>query len=214
MELAKNINEIINAIDKNIKIVAATKYVNSSDMKKLLAIGINDFGENRVDSFLIKYDELKSESIRWHFIGHLQTNKAKLVISKIDVLHSLDSLRLADIIEKNRSNPLDCFIEVSINEEENKNGVLVKDIDEFIKKILNYRNINLLGLMMMSRKDSSKKEKEDQFLKLNELMQKINKKYNLNLQELSMGMSDDYIEAIKSGATTIRLGRILWEQEN
>lgn len=214
MELAKNINEIINAIDKNIKIVAATKYVNSSDMKKLLAIGINDFGENRVDSFLIKYDELKSESIRWHFIGHLQTNKAKLVISKIDVLHSLDSLRLADIIEKNRSNPLDCFIEVSINEEENKNGVLVKDIDEFIKKILNYRNINLLGLMMMSRKDSSKKEKEEQFLKLNGLMQKINKKYNLNLQELSMGMSDDYIEAIKSGATTIRLGRILWEQEN
>ncbi len=212
MELANNINEILKGIDKNIKIVAATKYVDFHDMKKLLSIGINNFGENRVDSFLEKYDNLKDESINWHFIGHLQTNKAKDVVSKIDVLHSLDSLKLARIIEKNRKYPLDCFIEVSINNEENKNGVSVDDIDDFIREILKYKNINLIGFMMMSKKESSKKEKEEQFYKLNLLMKRINNNYDLNLNQLSMGMSDDYNEAIKSGATTIRLGRILWEQ--
>ncbi len=214
MELAENINDILSNIDKSINVVAATKYVDSVDMRKLLSIGINDFGENRVDSFLKKYDELKDESIRWHFIGHLQTNKAKDVILKIDVLHSLDSLKLASIIEKIRKNPLDCFVEVSINNEENKNGVSLNDIDNFIKEILKYKNINLIGFMMMSKKDSSKKEKEEQFLKLNDLMKRINSKYNLNLKQLSMGMSDDYVEAIKSGATTVRLGRILWDQKN
>lgn len=214
MELASNVNDILNNIDKNINIVAATKYVDFNDMKKLLSIGIYNFGENRVDSFLKKYNELKSESINWHFIGHLQTNKAKDIVSKIDVLHSLDSLRLANIIDKNRKTPLDCFIEVSINNEENKNGVSLDDIDNFVLEVLKYKNINLIGFMMMSKKESTKKEKEEQFYKLNELMKRINSDYNLSLNQLSMGMSDDYIEAIKAGATTIRLGRILWEQKN
>jgi uncharacterized pyridoxal phosphate-containing UPF0001 family protein len=132
------------------------------------------------------------------------------VINKIDCLHSLDSLKLAAIIDKERIKPLDTFIEVSINEEENKNGVKVDELDSFIKEVLQYNKINLIGFMMMARDNSSSEELMLQFGRLNALKDEINKKYGLNLKCLSMGMSGDYKEAIMCGATHIRLGRILW----
>ena len=208
--LRSDIKEFINTIDDNICIVAATKYVDSNDMKELLNVGINNFGENRVDSFLKKYDELKDYDIKWHFIGHLQRNKCKEVINKIDYLHSLDSLKLAAIIDKERTTPLNVFIEVSINEEESKNGVKVSELDNFIEEVLKYKNINLIGFMMMGIASSSHDELIAQFSRLNVLLGEVNKKYNLELKCLSMGMSDDYKEAIMCGATHVRVGRILW----
>ena len=208
--LRKDIKEFIDSIDENICIVAATKYVDSNEMLNLLASGINNFGENRVDSFLRKYEELKNYDINWHFIGHLQRNKCKEIINKIDYLHSLDSLKLAAIIQKERIKPLNTFIEVSINEEENKNGVKVADLESFVEEVLKLDKINLIGFMMMAIDDSSHDELLEQFSKLKLVMDNINKKYNLSLNFLSMGMSDDYKEAIECGATHIRLGRILW----
>ena len=93
----KDIKEFINSIPKNVTLVAATKYVDVDDMEELLENGINNFGENRTDSFLRKYSLLKNNGAIWHFIGHLQRNKASDVINKIDYLHSLDSLKLADL---------------------------------------------------------------------------------------------------------------------
>lgn len=205
----KDIKEFIKSIPDNVTLVAATKYVNSEDMRELYDAGINDFGENRVDSFLSKYDELKDLDIKWHFIGHLQRNKAKLVINKIDYLHSLDSLELAEMINKLRDNPLDTFIEVSINLEENKNGVAYYEVKDFINKVKNYPNIHIVGLMMMAYKDSN--NPYDEFSKLTKLKDEIEKELNIKLPYLSMGMSDDYNEAIKAGATHIRLGRILYQ---
>jgi pyridoxal phosphate enzyme (YggS family) len=180
-------------------------------MRKLLEYGINNFGENRTEAFLKKYDELKDYNIKWHFIGHLQRNKCKDVINKIDFLHSLDSLKLASIIDKERIEVLDTFIEVSINEEENKNGVKVSELEFFINELSKYKKINLIGFMMMAKDNSSSDELISQFSQLKELMDNINKKYNLDLKCLSMGMSGDYKEAIMCGATHIRLGRILWK---
>lgn len=204
----KDIKEFIKSIPDNVTLVAATKYVNSEGMRELYNAGINDFGENRVDSFLSKYDELKDLDIKWHFIGHLQRNKAKLVINKIDYLHSLDSLELAEMINKLRENPLDTFIEVSINLEENKNGVAYYEMKDFINKVKNYPNIHIVGLMMMAYKDSN--NPYDEFSKLTKLRDEIEKELSIKLPYLSMGMSDDYNEAIKAGATHIRLGRILY----
>ena len=96
----EDIDSFIKTIPNNVILVAATKYASIDDMFILLKHGINNFGENRVDSFLNKYNELKNENIIWHFIGHLQRNKCKDIINKIDILHSLDSLELAKIIEK------------------------------------------------------------------------------------------------------------------
>jgi hypothetical protein len=210
MELRNDIDQFLNSIDKNVCVVAATKYVDSSKMRDLYNHNVTNFGENRVDSFLTKYDELKDLDIKWHFIGHLQSNKCKDVINKIDYLHSLDSLKLAEMIDKQRTTPLNCFIEVSINLEENKNGVDYRNINEFVKEVLKYKNIKLVGFMMMAIKNDEEDNLEKQFMALYDLKNKVSKEFNIDIPYLSMGMSDDYKEAIKAHATHIRLGRILW----
>ena len=206
----KDIQNFLKSIPNGVTVVAATKYIDSNEMLALYKNGIKNFGENRVDSFLKKYDELKECSdIVWHFIGHLQKNKAKKVINKIDFLHSLDSLELAQIIEKERETPLQTFVEISINLEENKNGVPFYEAKSFIKELLKFKKINLVGLMMMAVRDSE--DTYTQFNKLYELKEELEKEFNISIPYLSMGMSDDYKEAIKAHATHIRLGRILYE---
>lgn len=209
--LRDDIKEFINSIDDNVCVVAATKYVDSKEMINLYNAGINNFGENRVDAFLNKYDDLKDYNINWHFIGHLQRNKAKLIANKIDYLHSLDSLELARMLNELRDKPLNTFIEVSVNLEETKNGVTPDKLEEFILKVLEYKNINIVGLMMMTVKYSNHDELVSQFQALNAIKNDLEAKLNIKLPYLSMGMSDDYKEAISCGATHIRLGRILWK---
>ena len=210
--IRKDIKEFLTTLPKDITLVAATKYGDSDDLRELYSNGVTNFGENRVDAFLEKYDSLKDLDISWHFIGHLQRNKAHLVLDKIDYLHSLDSLELAKVINRYRLSPLKCFIEVSINLEENKNGVPYYEAKEFIKECLKYPNINIVGLMMMAVSNSSEESLYNQFRKLKELKLDLEKELNISLPYLSMGMSDDYRIAISEGATHIRIGRVLFER--
>ena len=192
--LREDIDDFLKTIPVNV--VAATKYVGPEEMKDLLAHGVNNFGENRVEAFLNKYEALKDyKDIRWHFIG----------------LHSLDSLELAKMIEKYREEPLDTFIEVSINLEENKNGVDFHNIDEFMKEILKYKKINVVGFMMMAIKADSHEDLLKQFKSLKYLKERVEKDFNISMPYLSMGMSEDYKEAIEAGSTHVRLGRVLWK---
>ena len=207
----KDIDSFLKTIPQNVTLVAATKYVDANDLRELLKHGINNFGENRTDNFLEKYYELRNEKVTWHFIGHLQRNKALDVIDKIDYLHSLDSLKLAELIDKNRTSPLKVFVEVSINLEESKNGVPYFELEDFLRELIKYKNIELVGLMMMTVRASSNDEKDNQFKRLNVLRKEMEKKLNISIPYLSMGMSEDYLEAIKEGATHIRLGRILFD---
>ena len=201
-------------IPKQVKIVAATKYVESLEMRKLYQEGICDFGENRTDSFLKKYEELKDLNVIWHFIGHLQRNKAKDVLNKIEYLHSLDSYKLALEIEKRRIEPLKCLFEINLSKEDTKSGISYEELDSFIEKILPLEKVKLVGLMTMTPKEATKNQKYEQFKRLKSILDELNLKYHLNMKELSMGMSDDYKEAIKAGATMVRLGRILWTKKN
>lgn len=210
--IRKDIQTFIQTIPSEITIVAATKYVEADDMLALFNNGITNFGENRVDDFLRKYESLKQYPISWHFIGHLQRNKAHKVINKIDYLHSLDSLLLAEDIEKSRGTPLSCFVEVSVNHEENKNGVPYEEVTEFIKSLLKFSKVKVVGLMMMAIQASDENSLAHQFGKLRALRDDLEKELNISLPYLSMGMSEDYLEAIKQGATHIRLGRILFEK--
>ena len=207
----KDLKDFIKTIPSDVTIVAASKYVGVDDIKILLESGIKDIGENRVDSFLSKYELLKDNDIRWHFIGHLQRNKATKVIDKIDYLESLDSLELAKIINSHRLSPLKCFVEVSINLEENKDGVPYYQAKEFIKELKQYPNIEVVGLMMMAIRHSEDESLRAQFEKLRLLRDEIEKDLDIKLPYLSMGMSEDYKEAILEGATHIRLGRILFD---
>ena len=207
----KDLKDFIKTIPSDVTIVAASKYVGADDIKILLESGIKDIGENRVDSFLSKYELLKGNDIKWHFIGHLQRNKATKVIDKIDYLESLDSLELAKIINSHRLSPLKCFVEVSINLEENKDGVPYYQAKDFIKELEQYPNIEVVGLMMMAIRHSEDESLRDQFNKLRLLRDEIEKDLDIKLPYLSMGMSEDYKEAIEEGATHIRLGRILFD---
>ena len=206
----KDIREFIKTIPSDVTIVAASKYVDANDIKVLLSAGINNIGENRVDNFLKKYELLKNEDIKWHFIGHLQRNKALDVIDKIDFLESLDSLKLAEIINSHRLSPLKCFVEVSINLEENKNGVPYFELENFLNQLKQYPNIEVVGLMMMTIRHSENDSLKEQFKKLRLLRDEMEEKLNIKLPYLSMGMSEDYLEALEEGATHIRLGRILF----
>lgn len=207
----KDIKEFIQSIPEHVNIVAASKYVDACDVQTLVSVGIHDIGENRVDSFLHKYEVLKEQPIIWHFIGHLQRNKAKEVIDKIDYLESLDSLKLAEIIQTNRLSPLKCFIEVSINLEENKNGVPYFELESFLTQLKEFPKVEVVGLMMMAVHTDDKASLKQQFNKLRELRDEMEEKLSIKLPYLSMGMSEDYQEAIEEGATHIRLGRILFD---
>ena len=211
MTIRKDIKKFISTIPENVTLVAATKYIDSSSMRVLFEAGVANFGENRVESFLRKFDELSDLNVSWHFIGHLQRNKARKVINKIDYLHSLDSLALAAIINEIRETPLDCFVEVSINGEQNKNGVPVNKVKDFIIGCSKYKNINIVGLMMMAVADSDEPSLHNQFSRLRQLKNSLEKEMGIVLPYLSMGMSDDYLIAIEEDATHIRLGRILFE---
>ena len=210
--IRKDIKEFLNTLPKDVTLVAATKYGDINDLKELYKNDVSNFGENRVDAFLNKYEALKELDIKWHFIGHLQRNKAHLVLDKIDYLHSLDSLELVKTINKYRLSPLNCFIEVSINLEENKNGVPYYEVKDFVKECLQYPKVNIVGLMMMAVANSSEESLHNQFRKLKELKDDLEKELKISLPYLSMGMSDDYKVAVKEGATHIRLGRVLFSR--
>lgn len=190
------------------RIVAASKYVDADGILQLRSYGIENFGENRVDAFLAKYEALKGqEGIHWHFIGHLQSNKAKLIADKIECLHSLDSLKTARILNDNRCRPLDCYVELHLTPNEAKSGVKEEDLPAFLEGLKQFPNIRVLGFMAMSDADMDEEGKRNVFLHAKSLADQYGYK------ELSMGMSEDYLIALSCGATTLRLGRILFADD-
>lgn len=210
--ITSEINKII-AATKNTTIVAATKYVDNITMEKLLEYNINNFGENRVDSFLEKYALLKDhEEIVWHFIGNLQTNKVNKMINKINYLHSLDSINLAKYIDKYRFKPLNCFLQINVTNSLSKHGIKEEDVITFLEEVKKYQNVKIIGLMTMTEQNMTEEEKLNTFYKLKDIKDNLNKLGYHDILELSMGMSDDYQLAIKASATFLRLGRILFEK--
>jgi len=208
------INPNIEAILKQIQgktLVAATKYVDSDDIRQLFALGIRDIGENRVDALLQKQSELQDLPIRWHFIGHLQTNKVAKIINLIDVLHSLDRLSLAEEIQRRRNKPLACFVEVNISKETNKTGLDIQELASFLDSIRQMDKIHVIGFMGMAENTSDETIIKRQFQTLAELRTSM-AKYG-DFPNLSMGMSNDYQIAIEEGATHLRLGSILFRKE-
>lgn len=193
-------------------LVAATKYVDASKMILLMESGITHFGENRVNDFLKKYQELENyPNITWHFIGHLQTNKVKSIINNISYLHSLNSYKLASMIDKYRNEPLNCFIEINLTSNVNKSGIAKEEVIPLLESIKEFKNVNVIGLMTMSDREQTDEEKLLVFMELAKIKNELNNLGYNNIKELSMGMSSDYQLALKSGATFVRLGRILFE---
>lgn len=206
--------EVLSKINnKSVTVVAATKYFNSAEMRELYNSGVSHFGENRIEAFLEKKDDLSDLDITWHHIGTLQTKKVKKVINQVSYLHSLDNLKLAIEVNKRRLEVLKCFIQVNISSEESKHGLNIDEAIPFIKSLKELEKIEVVGLMGMAELTSDIEIISNEFQKLNDLQLQIKNELNLDLKELSIGMSNDYLVALKHNATFLRLGSVLFKKE-
>ena len=208
-----HVKDVLTTIDPSITVVAATKYFTADEMRVLYLEGIHHFGENRDDAFLEKHEQLQDLDITWHFIGSLQTKKVKKVIPYIDYLHSLDSIKLAEEINKRRTSPLKCFLQVNISNEENKHGFETGDVIDVLKVLEPLENIQIIGFMGMAEYTDDETVIHQEFQKLNDLQTIVQNKLNRSITELSIGMSNDYKIALEHHATFLRLGSVLFSKE-
>ena len=187
---------------EKVNIIAVSKTFPISNILPLINANHTHFGENKVQEALEKWTEIKKDlpNIKLHLIGNLQTNKVKFALPLFDYIHSLDSLKLAkkisdEQIKKNFRPKI--FIQINIGNEDQKNGINKEDLEPFYKKCTEEFNLNIIGLMCLPPFD---KNSQPYFLEMKRISQ------TLNLNELSMGMSNDYMEAVSSGATYVRIG--------
>ena len=191
-----------------VNVIAVTKYVDVATTEALVKTGIQHIGENRVDKFLEKYQALKDYDLTWHLIGSLQRRKVKDVINLVDYFHALDSVKLAQEIQKRAEHPIKCFLQVNISGEESKHGFAPDELDDVLAEIAQLDKIEIVGLMTMAPFEASQEELQDIFSKTHQLQKQLEKKQlkNMPFSELSMGMSRDFEVAITNGATFVRIG--------
>lgn len=208
-EKVEKVKEIISQY-KNVKLIAATKYMDIEQTKALIEAGITDLGENRTDMFLEKYEALKEYNVNWHFFGVVQSRKVRDIANKITCLHSLDKLSLAMELDRKLEKPLDCYVQINITEEANKQGIPASKTKQFIKSLAKCHNIRVVGLMCISKMTFDQDilaRGFDKMVKIKEEIEAMNLDY-APCHELSMGMSNDYKTALEHGSTCVRLGRI------
>ena len=191
-----------------VNVIAVTKYVDVATTEALVKTGIQHIGENRVDKFLEKYQALKEYDLTWHLIGSLQRRKVKDAINLVDYFHALDSVKLAQEIQKRAEHPIKCFLQVNISGEESKHGFAPDELDDVLAEIAQLDKIEIVGLMTMAPFEASQEELQDIFSKTHQLQKQLEKKQlkNMPFSELSMGMSRDFEVAIANGATYVRIG--------
>tara|TARA_B100000780_G_scaffold221476_1_gene160548 strand:+ start:4371 stop:5024 length:654 start_codon:yes stop_codon:yes gene_type:complete len=215
--LHNNINNLISVkntlksenIDfTKVNIIAVSKTFPINEIKPLINHGQIHFGENKVQEAVEKWTDIKKSSnhIQLHMIGKLQSNKVKFVVPLFDYIHSLDNLKLAEKIsieQKKINKKIKIFIQINIGNEDQKSGIQENELENFHKRCVQELDLNIIGLMCLPPKDENS---ENYFLKMEKLAKKI------EVNELSMGMSDDYLNAAKSGSTFLRIGSKIFGQ--
>jgi len=199
---------------KDITLIAATKYASAEQVRLISGLGIKNFGENRAEELKEKYNMVRKNSV-WHFIGHLQRRKAKIVVPRVDFIHSIDKISTLIKVddESKKNNKIQkLLIELNISGEETKYGIDPEDLYSFISKALNYRNTKIVGLMTIAPLTDDFGLIRKIFRRLRILKDNLNKDFGgIKLTELSMGMSNDFKIAIEEGATMVRIGTIIFK---
>jgi len=229
MDLESNLNSVRKRIENaaakagrdssEIKLVAVTKKVGPERVIKSMNLGINTFGENYAQEFRDKFKVLEKEvdqEIKWHFIGQLQKNKVKYVMGKVELIHSLDSLSVAEEINKRAENmgiTVPVLIEVDTGGEESKGGINPSKLEEFLKELRCLSSIDVQGLMTMPPYFDDPETARPYFYRLRELRDSLLASFP-KLTELSMGMSGDFEVAIEEGATIIRVGSAIFGERD
>lgn len=201
-----------------ISLIAVTKTISLDKIHEIRQLGITQFGENKVQELVSKFDYF-DENVNWHLIGHLQTNKVKYIMDKVKLIHSLDNIKLADEINK-RANNLniikDVLIEINIANEHSKNGLQLEDVYGFVSSLKNHKNIFIKGLMTVAPYTDKPEQNRIYFKQMKKIFDDL-KEFNgtnVNMEILSMGMTNDFTVAIEEGATMIRVGTGLFGERN
>lgn len=217
MSIANNVKNIIDELKGyNTKLIAVTKNRTLDELSTLYQTGHKTFGENRVQELVSKYEALPKD-IEWHLIGHLQTNKVKYIAPFVACIHSIDSLKLLQEVNKQAekyNRVINCLFQIYIAKEESKFGLEENELKSIIESedFKKLKNIKIIGLMGMATNTDNEATIKNEFQALKNIFEQYKnlKNENLALTELSMGMSSDYKIAIKEGSTMIRVGSLLF----
>ena len=218
MGIKENLTKIKEQIGNNkVKIIAVTKYASKQQIDEAYKLGINNFGESYAQDALKKItsEESNRKLIHWHFIGRLQKNKVKYLIGKINLIHSVDSLELAQVINNISCKEgiiQDVLLQINASGEATKAGFYPTNLISIFPDLQKLQNIKILGLMTIAPNTEDTKSIKVCFLVVSKLKDEINKTYMTNITDISMGMTGDYKIALECGSTMIRLGRAIFKE--
>ena len=220
-QVRKNIEEACRAVNRDpgeVTLISVSKTKPVSMLQEAYDAGSRDFGENKVQEIMDKYPQLPSD-IRWHMIGHLQRNKVKYIVDKVALIHSVDSLRLAETIENEAAKhnvTVPILIEVNVAQEESKFGLKTEEVLSLVESVAVLPHINIKGLMTIAPYVEDPEENREIFRELKKLSVDIAAKNinNVNMSVLSMGMTGDYQVAVQEGATMVRVGTGIFGERN
>ena len=207
MDIVKKFKLLKKTLSDNVKIVAVSKTKSKDEILKIYKIGHRDFGENRIQELREKYNDLPQD-IKWHMIGHLQKNKVKYIAPFIDLIHSIDSLKLLKEVDKQaekNKRTIKCLLQIKIAKEENKFGLFKDEVENLILLSNNLNNVKIIGLMGMATFTSEQEIIDIEFKRISTLFLNLKISYP-QLSILSIGMSNDYLIAINNGSNMVRIG--------
>jgi pyridoxal phosphate enzyme (YggS family) len=204
--------------NNDVTLIAVSKFKPASDILELYNIGVRDFGENKVQELCDKYDSLPKD-INWHLIGHLQTNKVKYIVDKVTLIHSVDSVHLAETIEKEAAKKdviVNILLQVNVANEETKFGMDTEEVIDMVNTISLFPHIRIKGLMTIAPFVDNADDNRTIFQKMKQLSVDITSKNidNVCMDILSMGMSGDYKVAIEEGSTMVRVGTSIFGERS
>ncbi|MDR3503325.1 MAG: YggS family pyridoxal phosphate-dependent enzyme [Legionella sp.] len=205
LENGRNANEVL--------LLAVSKQQSAESIAKLFELGVRNFGENYFQEAQEKINALKDLPICWHFIGPIQSNKAKNIARDFNWVHSINRLKIAQLLSEHRPSdlpPLKVCLQVNLITEETKSGISPEETTELALAVSQLPHLQLKGLMTIPPPEPDPQKQYELFMQMNQLLKSLNQKLGLSLDTLSMGMSDDLVPAIKAGATIVRIGRAIF----
>lgn len=219
MGIAENIQQIVTEISPVARLIAVTKTKPVEMLMEAYQAGFKRYGENKVQEMVGKYEQMPKD-IEWHLIGHLQSNKVKYMASFVAMIHSVDSLKLLQEINKQaakNNRVIDCLLQVFIAQEETKFGLSEEELEELLlsEELKSMQNVRIVGLMGMASNTDDEQQVRLEFRGLKQLFDKLNAHAvdfpaNVDFKEISMGMSGDYLLAVEEGSTLVRVGSAIF----
>lgn len=217
MSIKENIDNIVKELPDNVKLLAVSKTRSLEEMEEAYDYGLREFAENKVQE-LVRKEESFHKDVKWHLIGKLQTNKVKYIVGKVDLIHSLSSVKLLNKIEDLYSKEnltANTLIQINIGREESKSGVLLEDLEELIENVENCNNVKVKGIMVIIPKGDEESNR-NYFRKTHEIFSDLGKREfkNITMEVLSMGMTYDYKIAVEEGSNMVRVGTGIFGERN